>query len=175
MSGRWGRTRYSRSSSLLLDSPFRSISNSTPCGKELSNLRRTKNTVGLSGKLIASLARRRLELGLLRIPLSSQLAAFRLAIEISARTIVESGMEIHPNLSLGITNISGRRWGLGDPEANQHLFEKSELRFLRPASRIQGRCSGGCRSTDLRTSKAPVQNRKQEKKSCDGHINISPV
>ena len=59
------------------------------------------------GKLIASLARRRLKLVLLRIPLSSQLAAFRLAIQIGARTIIERGMEIHPNLSLGVTNIIG--------------------------------------------------------------------
>ena len=59
------------------------------------------------GKLIASLARRRLKLVLLRIPLSSQLATFRLAIEISARTIIESGMEVYPDLSLRITNIIG--------------------------------------------------------------------
>src|ERR1700720_432716 len=106
MSGLWGRTGYSRNSSLL-DSPFRLIINSTPRWEELSNLRRTRILYSaFYCGLVASFARRGLKLVLLRVPLCSELATLRLAIQIRSRAIIESGMKIHPALSLGISNIS---------------------------------------------------------------------
>ena len=56
----------------------------------------------------------------LRIPLRREFSLRGLSVQISPRAIIKRGMEIDPNLGIGIAPIFRRRRGFGQAQANEH-------------------------------------------------------
>src|SRR5580658_5636401 len=105
-------------------------------GKKVVKPSSTKSRLNLlsRAKSVASLAIGRFKLIQLRIALGGELALRCLAIQIGTWTIVQSSVQVDPNLSVG---------SLSQPETDQELVEGRNIRSRRPSPI----CAAGNRSS----------------------------
>ena len=60
----------------------------------------------------------------LRIPLRREFSLWGLSVQIGPWAIIKRGVEIDPNLGVGIASIFRRRRGFGQAKANEHPVEQ---------------------------------------------------
>src|ERR671922_1247713 len=68
-----------------------------------------------------------LKLVLLRVALGRVLAFRSRAVEIGARTIVKSSLQVHPDLHIRVAHVLWSGRGLGQPETHQRPFEERQF------------------------------------------------
>ena len=64
-----------------------------------------------------------------RAALAGESAFGRFAVEVGARAVVERGVQIDPDLSVGIAVIFGRGRGFGQAQADEHPVKYRQIRI----------------------------------------------
>src|SRR5580700_7628208 len=131
--------------------------------------------VGLA-RLFTRLAVGGFKLVQLRVPLAGELALRGFAVEIRTRAVVQSSVQVDPNLRVGIAFVAGSFGSFRQSETDQNLVERGKVRIgsgLFPPIRAPGNRSSAARGTDGVIGPDSPPDHRQHQNDCDRQIEIA--